>query len=186
MLRVEVFKEFGGRTWENVYLVGPDSFGEDTLDPEVATVIANSERVFHAAVVQFTYARVSTLVQGDNNYITVPLGFAGQRSVDGAGAMLPLFNTLRVDIQSTAGRPSRKFFRGVLTELDITYTSVNENALAEAQAGVNAIITELATDTSYRLRDPQGQALVAAIAYPRVQMRQLNRGRRRAAATPTP
>lgn len=183
-LKVEVFKSYLGERWENVYLV--DSAGEIPVTapfPDVAFVIANAERVFHLPSVTFEYARVSTVAPGDGAYVTVPLGFSGMRAGSDAGSPLPLWNTLRLDLLVATGRPSRKFYRGVLGEADIEFTAVAEAIRTNAQTVINAMIGELVSDASVRLVDPQGQEIYACTPYTKVQMRQLTRGRRRSSST---
>lgn len=183
-LKVEVFKSYLGERWENVYLV--DSAGEIPVTapfPDVAFVIANAESVFHLPTVTFEYARVSTVAPGDGAYVTVPLGFSGLRAGSDAGSPLPLWNTLRLDLLVATGRPSRKFYRGVLGEADIEFTAVAEAIRTNAQTVINAMIGELVTDASVRLVDPQGQEIYACTPYTKVQMRQLTRGRRRSSST---
>lgn len=183
-LKVEVFKSYLGERWENVYLV--DSAGEIPVTApfaDVAFVIANAESVFHLPTVTFEYARVSTTAPGDGAFVTVPLGFPGLRAGSDAGTPLPLWNTLRLDLLVATGRPSRKFYRGVLGEADIEFTAVAEAIRTNAQVVINAMIGELVTDASVRLVDPQGQEIYASTPYTKVQMRQLTRGRRRSSST---
>lgn len=181
-LKVEIFKSYLGERWENVYLVrGPGDPPADTPLPAVAFIIANAEREIHLPSVTFEYARVSTVAAGDNSFVTVPIGFNGLRPASDAGAPLPLWNTLRVDLLVELGRPSRKFFRGVLGEADIDYMSVAEGIRTNAQVMMNAMITELTETAEMTMVDPQGQEIYASQPYNRVQMRQLTRGRRRRA-----
>lgn len=181
-LKVEIFKSYQGERWENVYLVrGPGDPPSETPFPDVAFVIANAEREIHLPSVTFEYARVSTVAEGDNSFVTVPIGFNGLRPGSDAGTPLPLWNTLRVDLLVEIGRPSRKFFRGVLGEADIDYMSVAEGIRTNAQVMMNAMITELTATANVTLVDPQGQEIYASQPYNRVQMRQLTRGRRRRA-----
>lgn len=182
-LKVEIFKTYLGERWENVYLVrGPGDPPAETPSPQIAFVIANAERVFHLPGVTFDYARVSTTAPGDGAFVTVPLGFPGMRAGSDAGQPLPLWNTLRLDLLVEFGRPSRKFYRGVLGEADIEYMNVAEAIRTNAQTVINAMIGELNTDANVTLVDPQGQEIYATTPYTKVQMRQLTRGRRRRAA----
>jgi hypothetical protein len=124
--------------------------------------------------VNFTRYRVSSVAMNDGVYTIVPVGLTGQRV---ANSVLPLFNTLRMDFTAQTGRPSRKYYRGVLDESDISGDAVNT---APFLAGSLELF-----DLFYQgegvggIVDPQGQFFTAITVWPFVQMRQLRRSRRK-------
>jgi len=173
--KIEVFKSFSGENWGNVYLV--DNITNLLSLTPIANYIVAAERAFHADTVLFEYARISTVEPNDNQYTTVPIGLAGERLVPD---LVPLFVTLRVDILvNGGGRPSRKYYRGVLGEGDITATTVDAGILGDAVTALLGAMDSTELDGA-ALADPQGQKWVTPTGYPKPQMRQLHRRRRKA------
>lgn len=169
---VDIEKRLNSEFWSNRYIIRSPSFAEAI---EAGEDFVNIERVFHAQQVTFNRVRTSTAVSDDETYHIATLGVNGLR--DPGTSLLPLFNTLRVDFTALSGRPSRKFYRGVLSEGDINGDAIvtdfdmtarwgNQLALPEGPAGIV---------------DPQDTLLVAVVQHPFVQMRQLRRGTRRRA-----
>lgn len=168
---IDIEKRLGSEFWSNRYLFS--DLGEIDVATMAADLVEN-EREIHADLVTFTRYRYSALAEGDERYTIVPVNQPGLRT--GQGTLLPLFNTLRYDLTANVGRPSRKFYRGVLGEGDI-----NGDAVTTAPFVANAIAlsTFFAEGIGNGLVDPQGGLLTGISIYPFVQMRQLRRSRRR-------
>lgn len=175
--RIEIFKSYSNHTWENVYLI---QAGELTNLVEMAQALADMERVFHWTGVRFDYARISTYAAGDNNYTTVPLGVFGQKAL--SSNPLPLFVTARVDVLVVgSGRPSRKYYRGVLQEDDINFDVVIESKRQEIDTAINLLIAGTGEVPDVPLVDPQDQSWSAAVTAIKPQSRQEHRGSKRRA-----
>lgn len=169
---VEIEKKLGSEFWTNRWIVRNTSLA--TANVPIAVALVDAERSLHSTAVTFTRYRVSTTAVGDEEYVIVPLGVQGLR--DQSGALLPLFNTLRVDFPAGFGRPSRKYFRGVLTEVDIEGDAIVTNFNSLMAAFVDNFAE---TAEGPGLVDPQEQLFANAVPIPYVQMRQLRRSRRR-------
>lgn len=173
--KVEVFKSYLGEKWENVYLVDAPTSAQASV---YGVELANMERRFHLTFIQFDYVRASTLAEGDDDYVIVPLGSFGQR--EATANPLPLFVTLRVDVGvSGGGRPSRKYYRGVLEENLINYNAVDGTLRSSIAAVIQEVITGSETWPAVPLVDPDNQHWALPVVNPAPQMRQLRRGRRR-------
>ena len=174
VFKIEMFKRLGSENWANVYHVEAATLLSAT---DAVPIIRNMEVGMHLDTVTIEYARVSTLAEGDGIYTTIPINSAGGRS--SAGGTLPLFNTLRADFPPDGGgRPSRKYFRGALTEGDISFDTISGVRLADAQTVLDNLIDNLQT-AGLPYVDVDGQTIQVASPYTRVQMRQLHRRRRR-------
>lgn len=172
IFQVDIEKRLGSEFWTNRYIVEAPNIGEAS---QFGLNIVAVERTIHSTAVQFTKMRTSTTAVGDGIYNIAPLAGTGNRSVVGT-QLLPLFNTLRVDISANTGRPSRKYYRGVLTENDISGDAVTESFTSFADALENLVG---ATPPAPRVVDPDGETLSTITVMPNVQMRQLRRSRRR-------
>lgn len=172
--KVEIFKTLGAERWGNVYLLDAGS-----MEAAIAAgaLIYAMEEELHLPVVTLEYMRVSTTVESDGVFTTVPLNTVGTSGQPGQA--VPLFVTARLDMPVVGGgRPSRKFYRGVLTEAVVEVNSLVTGDLAYIAGNFNTLISDLAGLGS-PLVDPQGQELDSAVLYPKPQMRQLHRKRRR-------
>lgn len=172
LFQVDIEKKLGSEFWSNRYIVEAPNIGEaGNFGLQIVAV----ERTIHSTLVAFTKLRTSSTAVGDGIYNITPLSGSGNRSVVGT-QLLPLFNTLRVDIRAATGRPSRKYYRGVLTENDI-----NGDAVTESFSTLADDLDQLAgaTPPAPRIVDPDGEVLSSPLVMPNVQMRQLRRSRRR-------
>lgn len=168
---VDVQKRLGSEFWTNRYIVRGTNIASAII---TANAISEVERIAHSNLVTFVNHRVSDAGVSEEYAIT-PLNVAGLR---GETNLLPLFNTLRVDIAAATGRPSRKFYRGVLGEVDINGEAVLGNtAFTDLVNGLVNLFSEIEGEDG--LIDPQGTLFTGATLHPFVQMRQLRRGTRR-------
>lgn len=138
---------------------------------------ATYERAIHATNVLVDYMRISSAVEGDNEYVTVPVNGNGARFI--AGGQLPLWNIVRVDFTHAAfGAPGRKYYRLPLAEGD-TEDGLITGALATAiDTPLGALVTALGTFTVV-LSDGTGEPVTGWSISNRVQMRKLTRSRRK-------
>lgn len=178
IFKVEAFKELGSENWANVYFVSADDLASLS---GIGAAIFETEKTFHLDVVTFTFTRVSTIAPSDNIFSDQPINDIGDRS--SASTPLPLFNTLRVDLTAETGRPGRKYYRGVLMESDNldVQGNIDSGILGTVDSELEALISGLSS--TFPLQQADGDLIVAASPFGRVQMRQLHRKRRR---TPTP
>lgn len=170
---VEIEKRLASEFWTNRWIVRTADLA--SANGILAPGLLDAERALHAEFVTFTRYRVSTVDPGDEQYVIVPINQLGTRTLDNA-TLLPLFNTLRVDFPAASGRPSRKYFRGVLSENDISGDAVTTNFNSYMAAFVD-MFAEGAEGAG--LVDPQGELFTNAVPILNVQMRQLRRSRRR-------
>lgn len=167
---VDIEKRLGSEFWTNRYLVNQANIADAIGN---ANQIVGFERDIHSNTVTFTRHRVSNLGEGNEQYVITPIGTLGTRT--NQGSLLPLFNTLRLDGSVATGRPSRKYYRGVLGENDI------QGDLITSEFGAFATDLGSASDpvTGLGVVDPQGLPILGWIVISFVQMRQLRRSRRR-------
>lgn len=167
---LDIEKRLGTEFWTNRYILEATDIAQAVA---LGLNITGAEQTFHGTPVTFTRYRVSNLGEGNEQYTIVPLNLQGVRAVS---QLLPLFNTLRMDFPAPTGRPSRKFYRGVLDETDINGSAVG----TDFSSAANAISAQLKASSEFPgIIDPQGAILGDAVVYPFVQMRQLRRSRRR-------
>lgn len=175
--RIQTFKNIGGgKEWSNSYWVQAVDLDEAQ---GFGSTIINAEGSIHRANVNFVRYRVSTAMPEDGVFVTVPVNFAGGLAI--ASGQLPLWDTVRVDFAVFGGRPSYKFLRLPLEELDQqdgVLTSFFANQVKTFYADVLGTITVGGVVTS-GLTDESGQAFVGITVHPRVQMRQTFRRRAR-------
>jgi hypothetical protein len=165
-----ITKFIGAQEWTNTYVVEAASI---TAARDIGVQIAAIEIDVHQTYVEFRRLRTSTRVPGDDTYIITNLIGNGTFSTNGDA--LPLFNTVRVDLNAESGRPSRKYLRGVVSEGDQNFGQLGGVVIARAQAYGAA----LAALDGYV--DVDGQQLISATVSTQVAMRQLRRGSRRSA-----
>jgi hypothetical protein len=123
-----------------------------------------------------TYCRSSTLAPGDNEFTTTVINEAGVRAF--STETLPLFNTARLDVNASTGRPSRWHIRG-LHEGDVAENEVGAGVRADFQDAYEALTTAL-TALEVSLFQPDGNelSLTGTVAVP-VTLRKLHRRRKK-------
>lgn len=173
--KIEIFKSAFGETWGNVWLCDAGSL---EAAQAIGARLYDAEVSIHLPVVTFTTMRVSTLAPNDDSYLSIPLNNPGESEANGEA--MPLFVTERFDIVvAGGGRPSRKYYRGVLTELYTSATVIDPAHLGAIQGLLQDAIDDL-TALGTPPVDPQGQPLTTVVGWPHPQMRQLHRRRRAA------
>jgi len=181
MFRVQVFKTITGsdREWSNTYLCeAPDI---DTVVAVLPDVLAD-EAQMHLDNVTVTRARVSDTVVGTDVFAIVTGNLIGSRGTAETGDWLPLYNTIRVDIDvAGGGRPSRKYYRSPVLESENDGGFLAGATQTFFDTAVGQIITTFETGSA-PLVDPDGQTLVTPHTSNRIQMRQLHRKRKKPVA----
>lgn len=170
---VTINKELGDEEWTNVYWCEAANIDAAA---DFGFAVYERERAASYSQVYFKSYRVSDGIPNTDVFRIVPLGNNG--AVAPTADLLPLFNTVRVDFGAAQGRPSRKYLRGVLTEGDIQYITVQINALARIQDYASAMRDD------DRYVDVDGQPILTGAPAPLVQMRQLRRGSKRRIPVP--
>lgn len=168
LFQIDVEKLYAGEYWTNVYHVEAASL----LDAvPMAAAIKEIERAVHKTSVTFTKARISDS-SANPEFTTVVYNQAGLHV--NATDVVPLWNTVRVDLQRFGGRPGRKYLRLPIHE--------------DQTQGLNLTATmQTFIDTSYcnpmeglgYVRTSTGAVVQSWFCSPAIQMRQLRRGSRR-------
>ena len=172
LYQLDIEKSLGTETWTNVYHVNAGNL-ESCRD--AIGLISVAEKTFHGTVVTFTRGRARTKIEGDDNYIIVPIGGQGARDL---GQYLPLFNTFNVLWGAAQGRPSRKYYRGPLSENDQAGGVLQGTIATQINTALNGLINNM-PDIGCELVDVDGDVLLEASAQLVVGMRQLRRGSKR-------
>lgn len=178
---VDIEKLLGDERWTNRYLLESETLAAAN---QVGLTIVEREKDIHYNTVQIVALRTRDTDPSTSVFITTPLQQVGSRGLNNS-QVLPLFNCARVDFPAGQGRPSRKYYRGCLTELDINGGNIDFSSVGtvfDTMLGFMAVLP---------LVDPQGAPLQEGVLMPRVQMRQLRRGSKRKTVsiispTPTP
>lgn len=165
IFRLQMFKRRGaGKPWSNVYHVLAGSMAG--VQGDLGAFIA-AERAIHNAAVTITYARISDLVPGTDTYVTMPINQAGLTLTQ--GGLLPLENTVRVDMTAAGGgRPSRKYYRLPLTESEQEDSLLSGPVQATVLNALQGLLADLA-GTGVTWVDPDGQVLTGVAVWPYVQ-----------------
>lgn len=175
--RVEIFKRLGQENWENRYYIETLSF--TTAEPLAAEIWA-AEQVFHSEQVFFYNARISTVVEGDNQFISIPLAFNGNLSAAGTGGLLPLWNVLKVYLGKDLSRPDFKLYRGCLGEANTESGTV----VASMRDLVEGAIEGLVDTDPVVIYPVSGAAYQSVTVDGFIRQRDLHRRRRKNSAGP--
>lgn len=177
LFRIQTFKAIGvGKEWSNSYWANAADLDEAQ---GIGSAVINAEGSIHRANVNFIRYRVSTAAPNDGVFTTVPVNFQGGLAI--ASGQLPLWNVVRVDASVFGGRPSYKFLRLPLEELDQqdgVLTSFFQNQVQTFYADVMGSISAGGL-SPFGLVDEDGNSFVTWTVFPRVQMRQTYRRRAR-------
>lgn len=165
--RLTIEKYYNGEYWVNVYWLNVATL---SAGGPPAEAIYNAERAIHLTGITFTKYRLDDATPNTDQYITVVKNQLGQRVP--SGDPVPLFVTARFDMSTTVGRPSRKYFRGVLTEADLAGYGTIEAASATSLQNAWSVPI-LAVDEYV---DVDMTAFTTAALFPFANVRQLRRG----------
>jgi len=177
---IQTHKTHAKGKWSNVYTSTAPDLAEIVAD--MVTVMTTLELPLLHPDVTLESIRFSTVTPFDGIYQIVPIGEAGTSS--DTGDLLPFFNCVRIDfVVIGGGRPSRKYWKGLLTETLVTAQNVNSGTLGLIETTFNAAIAS-ANDLGHAFRDNDGQVWDSATALAPVQMRQMHRKRKKRVVTP--
>lgn len=169
--RIQIQKALGTETWQNDYLTD-DVTIEDAQD--LAALILTFEQNIHSAQVVFEFIRISTTIVGDRRFRHITINELGLQPVT---SYLPLYNTLRLDLQTAESDPARKYYRAPVRE------DMQENGviLPTTLTFLNGFAQDLLVTTQVidHLVTTKGNRVTAASFYNQVQMRQLHRRKRK-------
>jgi hypothetical protein len=176
----QTYKTHPKGKWSNVYGFVAATLAAATAD--MVDILTNLEKpLLHPSVV-LASIRISSAIPFDDSFTITPIGENGT-SADAAD-LLPFFNCVRVDIGVIGGgRPSRKYWKGLLTETLVTGMQVTPGALAAIETGFNGAIAA-AEAAVMAFSDNDGQDWDTAVAVADVQMRQMHRKRRKKVVAP--
>jgi hypothetical protein len=171
----QTYKTHVAGKWSNVYRFSADNLA--VAVSEVLPILEPFERSLLHPQVSLKAIRFSTVTAHDDVFEIIPLNEAGTSS--DAGDLIPFFNCVRVDISVIGGgRPSRKYYKGLLTETLITGMNINSGTVDFVSDAVNDFIAAM-NDAGHAVKDNDGQAWDVASAFTAIQMRQMHRKRRR-------
>lgn len=168
--RIQIVKSLAGEQWSNDYLTDLATLTEAH---DLAIQLTTFEENIHGTVVHFDYYRVSSFTPFDRVFEHLPINSYGLASV---GDYLPLFNTLRVDLATSASDPARKYYRlpvgegqqalgFFLSDIMTTWASAIFTYLTD-----EGVLENIVTNV--------GHKVIGASCHNAVQMRQLHRHRR--------
>lgn len=169
---VEVFKEYQGENWENRYYTR-ELEGESIFS--IAQDIVTAERGFHGVVVNFTYVRVSTLVEGDNLFQNIPVNLPGLNQDVVDANIWPLFNVIRVDFGKLLSRPDFKLYRGCLSDSEVTDGEI----LPTFRAGITTSLDTIASGPDSAIVSVAGTPYLDVVVRVKPYQRDLHRRKRR-------
>lgn len=173
---VRVVMGNGSRHWENVWHV--DAGSDDDVDPTVIDSLATMyETILLPA---FTFEKIVRRIVGTSDeFIEAIYEVAGGRS-GASGFPLPLFDVIRVLLNSGIGRPGVKYLRGCLTTGDVA--DVGDDIGSSFLGGVTTLIDNVisaAIAAGQQIVEGSDRAVLSATPQPKVAMRQEHRKRRR-------
>lgn len=164
---ISVQKGTGGNYWTNKYYCEAADF---PAAENVADEIVAAERASTLGYISFISWRVSLAGEEDPSlYVVKPLTGFGNRSFS---TVMPLTVCARVLLSTGPGRPSPKFYRGMVQAGD--YYSVADYSptfVALMQANVVAGLEAIE-----ELTDESGNAIISIFCSPKISQHQLTRG----------
>lgn len=169
--KVEIFKRLGNENWGNRYFVETISF---TTARPLAEQIWLAEASFHSDQVFFYNARISTVIENDNLFVSIPLAFNGLLSGAATGGLLPLWNVCKAYLGKDLQRPDYKLYRGVLGENN----SENGTVAAATRDIIRTALETLAVDDPQVIFPESGPAYVEVDVDLFIRQRDLHRRRR--------
>lgn len=177
--RIEIHKHVGAEKWVNTYLVNAATM--DAAEGFAAGLIS-FERSLHLSAVVFDYARTSTTIVGDRTFDHIVVNLPGLGD-PGTSVVLPLFNTLRLDLQVNDADPARKYYRGCLTaaQLESNFTII-DSAVTYFQGVIDA---HAGRPSLQGVVTPKGNIVLNQVVADKVQERQLHRRRKKKIPTAT-
>lgn len=171
---LQVFKThpLSGRPFSNTYIVSATDIATAMVGSD--DIVDNERTIFDDSTL-FTYVRISTHAAGDNVFST---RVYNQNGTNVTGTPLALFNTIRVDVDTTdLGRPSRFHYR-TLHENEVSGLNIDPAVLSAVADMWAAMMTALSSD-GCTLVQGDGSVLDTVHVHPLVVQRSLHRKRRK-------
>jgi len=172
--RIHIIKRWVPLQYEysNVYYVNTGTLQDGA---GYAQSIALVEQALHLSDIAFDRYRVSTLPENDDLYVTGLLGFQGNRQANWVtGDPLAIHNVVLVKMLTAIGRPSLKYYRGILREGDVRVHEIDQGVRDLVTNTLNTLLTN-----QVPLCQEDGTPIVGILTAPNVGSRQLRRGSRR-------
>lgn len=171
--RISIFKKLSEERWSNDWLcVRADMDAAAAL----AVSLVNFEQRVHSSRVTFEYSLVATMAEGDRVFRHTPINLPGLMGIN-ALTMLPLFNTVRMDMATTDSDPCRKYFRMPLEESNQEDGKIIAATLTTLASAVTTYLNPVIALNA--LVSGKGNAVVSASFFNFIQMRQLHRRKRK-------
>ena len=168
--RIQIQKTMGAESWSNDYLTD-DLLLDDAQD--LASGLLAFEQNIHTVDVNFDFVRISSFVEGDRTFRHIPINEPGN---GGSGDYLPLFNTMRMDLQTSDSDPGRKYYRLPISETQVTNGEFTSTWLAAMASEITASL--VTPGLLEHIVTNAGNNIGSATIQPKVAMRQLNRRKR--------
>lgn len=175
VFQIDVQKDLEGEFWTNVYYVSCASLSQ--AETTFSTFL-EFEQSIHFSDVHFNKLRASTITPLDNVFVSTAVDVNGGLGVE--DVLNPLFDVVRVDLNTALGRPGRKYYRGCLMQSD--WTRLGElvsGKRTSVNTAVNGLIADIAGLGDFTLVQKDGDEIVTAAVSPFYTNRQLRKGSRR-------
>lgn len=182
--KIEIFKRTpGSDDWGNAYHAVSDDLADAT---SLANLVAQAEQIIHQDYVNIERARISRVFPDTDEFNTLVLNYPGLRSA--VSVSLPLWNTFRIDFSVLGSRPSRKYMRGPVLQVDQNGTQIQASGFSIMNAYITAIEAQFSADgIAPGLVDESGNPFASAAAFGQVVMLPLHKRRKaRSVVPPTP
>lgn len=165
VFQIDIQKRLGNEFWTNRYFTDAAILAEAHVN---AQTVMNQERSFHGDAVEFVSYRTSTIAEGDDVFLSSPISLFGAVSF---GNYLPLFNVVKVQLTTAGTRPYFKLYRGCLFEENTTGSLIDAATVDLVGDGISGMIDIITSGL--------GVLFGGYAVNPRIQMRQLRRGKRK-------
>jgi hypothetical protein len=171
--RLSIVKGIQSEEWSNDWLLNvPDM----NAAADVAEALIDFEQHMHTSNVQFRYYRISTLTKGDRVFRHVGLNSNGLILAP-SDEELPLFNCIRIDLTTLDSDPARKYFRMPVLESMQSGGELLPSTISNLNGNITSyLLNTIALDN---IVTSKGNTVSGATVFPRVQMRQLTRRRKK-------
>lgn len=167
----------GIREWSNVYHI---DIGSDTdVDPAVISAMSTFYQAVTLSI--FTLDRIIRRPAGVSDaFIIANYALAGGRGMGGSLA-LPLFNTVKMLLDSGAGRPGFKFLRGMLllADLDDSQSTIDPAVISDINIAFDVLLNAAVTAGQTFVEGASLAPIVSSSFENKVAMRQLHRKRKK-------
>lgn len=175
--KLEIFKQLGNERWENRYFLETLSF---TTAADLLPDVIAAERAFHSDQVLFTYARVSTVVEGDDLFQNTTINQTGLVPGSTTGGLLPLWNVAKLYLNKDLSRPDYKLYRGVIGEAN------SESGLlgSDLRTAIRTNMSPLVTGDPQIIFPESGPGYVSLTVDTFIRQRDLHRRKRRTGSAP--